>query len=174
MSPTPQTRFREDQIAAGAFIAHNATVFGDVTIGDRCSVLFQAVIRGDCEQIKLGTGCNVQDHCVLHADPGYPCIIGDNVTLGHGAIVHGATVEDNVLVGMRAVIMNGASVGQGSVIAAGALITEGMQIPPRSIVAGLPGKIRGETTEKHQRMIDHAATHYQSMIDAYKRADLGS
>ena len=174
MSPTPQTSFREDQIASGAFIAHNATVFGDVTIAEKTSVLFQAVIRGDCEQIKLGRGCNVQDHCILHADPGYPCILGDDVTLGHGAIVHGATIENNVLVGMRAVIMNGACIGQGSLIAAGAVITEGIQIPPPSIVAGLPGKIRGQTTDKHQRMIQHAATHYQSLIDSYKQADLGN
>ncbi len=154
------TEFRPDQIAASTFLADNATVIGDVTIGEECTILFNAVIRGDTESIRIGAQTNVQDHCVLHADPGVPCTVGDRVTIGHGAIVHGATVEDDVMIGMRAVILNGAVIGTGSLVAAGAVVTESMKVPPGSIVTGMPAVVRGPVGERHVEMIRRGARHY--------------
>ena len=124
------TRHRSELVDPTAFIAPGAVVLGDVTIGKDASVWYGAVIRGDCEAIRIGDETNVQDGCILHADPGFPCILGNRVTLGHAAIVHGATVEDDVLIGMRAVVMNGAKIGRGSIVAVGAVVTEGTEIPP--------------------------------------------
>src|SRR5688500_15169659 len=129
-----QIEFRPEQIDPTAFIAPGAVVLGDVTVGPRSSVWFQAVLRGDVEKIIVGAETNIQDGCVLHADPGFPCMLGDRVTLGHGAIVHGATVEDDVMIGMRAVVMTGARIGAGSIVAVGAVVLEGMEIPPGSVV----------------------------------------
>lgn len=163
-----QTQFRPDQIASSAYLADGVTVLGDVTVGEESSVWFGSVIRGDTERIAIGRCTNVQDLCVIHADPGFPCVIGDAVTVGHGAIVHGATIEEEVLIGMRAVILNGARVGRGSLIAAGAIVTEGMVIPPGSIVTGTPATVRGPVAEKHRRMIEHAASHYAAAAKAYR------
>lgn len=165
-----QTAFRPDQISRSVFIADNATVLGDVTIGSESTVLFGAVIRGDTESIRIGEQTNVQDQCVLHADPGVPCTIGDRVTIGHGAIVHGATVEDDVLIGMRAVILNGAVVGAGSIIAAGSVVTAGMTVPPGSVVTGMPATVRGPVSDRHQEMIRHAADHYVRAGKAYRES----
>src|ERR1041384_5319740 len=107
---------RPDLIDASAYIAPGAVVLGDVTIGSQSSVWFGAVIRGDSAPIRIGRDTNVQDGAIVHADPGFPCTIGNRVTLGHGAIVHGATVEDECLIGMRAVVMNGAKIGRGSIV----------------------------------------------------------
>lgn len=153
-------RFRHEQVAPDALIAAGAIVLGDVTIGERSSIWFQAVVRGDTERIVIGRETNVQDLCLLHADPGFPCTLGDRVTLGHGAIVHGATIGDDCLVGMRAVIMNGALVGAGSIIGAGALVTEGTIIPPGSVVLGTPGKVVRRAEERDLERIRHAAEHY--------------
>ena len=147
-------------MAPSAFIAANATVLGDVSIGPESTILFGAVIRGDTESIQIGAQTNVQDLCVLHADPGYPCILGDRVTIGHAAVVHGATIEDDVMVGIRAVILNGVKIGSGSIIAAGAVVPENTTIPPRSLVMGIPGKVRSSTTDDHLARIHHAAKHY--------------
>lgn len=139
---------------------------GDVTIGECSSVWYGAILRGDTEAIRVGRRTNVQDGCILHADPGFPCILGDGVTLGHGAIVHGATVEDDVLVGMGAVVQNGAKIGRGSLIAVGAVVTEGMQVPPGSVVMGLPGRVRREATDQDCERIRYAAEHY---VEAARR-----
>lgn len=163
------TEFRPDQISASAFLAASATVLGDVTVGEQSSIWFGSVVRGDTAAIRIGARTNVQDLCVLHADPGFPCTLGDGVTAGHGAIIHGATVRDNVLIGMRAVVLNGAIIGEGSLIAAGALVTEGMEIPPGSIVTGTPAVIRGPVRDKHTQMIEHAAAHYAAAAEAYRK-----
>lgn len=160
-----QTTHRPSQIDGTAFLADRVTVLGDVTIGQDSSVWFGTVIRGDTERVQIGARTNVQDLSVLHADPGFPCVIGDGVTIGHGAIVHGATVEEGVMIGMRAVILNGAQIGSGSMIAAGAVVTEQTQIPAGSFVAGVPAKVRGSVTSRHTEMIQHAAKHY---VDAAK------
>lgn len=164
-SMTIDTKHHPNKIADSAFVADNATIVGDVTIGAQATVLFGAVIRGDSESIRIGKQTNVQDLSVLHADPGFPCTLGDRVTIGHGAIVHGATVHDDVMIGIRAVVLNGAVIGSGSLIAAGALVTSAMVIPPGSIVTGMPAVVRGPVSEKHTEMIRHAAKHY---VDAGK------
>jgi carbonic anhydrase/acetyltransferase-like protein (isoleucine patch superfamily) len=134
-------------IAPTAWLAPNATVVGRAAVGAGSSVWYTAVVRADLDDVSIGDGSNVQDGAVLHTDPGFPLRVGDRVSIGHRAILHGCTIEDDVLVGMGAVIMNGAVVGEGSLIAAGAVVLEGARIPPRSLVAGLPGKVRRELTD---------------------------
>jgi carbonic anhydrase/acetyltransferase-like protein (isoleucine patch superfamily) len=155
-----QITFRPELIHSSVFIARGAFVLGDVTIGEESSVWFSAVIRGDCEAVRIGRRTNIQDGSILHADPGFPCTLGDEVTVGHGAIVHGATVADRVLIGMRAVVMNGADIGEGSVVGVGAVVTEGTKIPPGSLVLGLPGKIIRQVSTEDMARIRHAAEHY--------------
>ncbi len=160
-------QFHADQVGSDVFIAPNATVLGDVTIGDESSVWFGAVIRGDAEAIRIGAQTNIQDLSVLHADEGFPCILGDRVTVGHSAIVHGAKVADDVLIGMRSVVMNGAKIGSGSIVAVGAIVTEGTEIPPNSIVIGVPGKVRRQAEERDAKRICHAALHYVENAKRY-------
>lgn len=130
-------------IGQSAYIAPNATVLGDVAIGRDSSVWFGAVVKGDTAAIRIGHETNIQDNCVVHADPGLPVCIGNRVSLGHGAVVHGATIEDDVLVGIHACVLNGARVGKGSVIGAGAVVGEGTDVPAASLVFGVPGKVVG-------------------------------
>ena len=163
------TQFHPDLIAPSAFVAPGATVLGDVTIGEASSIWFGAVIRGDCEAIRIGKRTNIQDLCVLHADPGYPCTLGDGVTVGHGAIVHGATVEDDVMIGMKAVVMNGAKIGRGSIVAVGAIVTEGTEVPPGSVVMGQPAKVKRAAEERDLVRIRHAAEHYVEAAEGYKK-----
>ncbi len=162
------TEFRPNQIDSSVFLAPGAVVVGDVTIGPRSSVWFQSVLRGDVEKIVVGADTNIQDGCVLHADPGFPCVLGDRVTLGHGAIVHGAIVGDDVLIGMRAVVMNGARIGPGSLVAVGALVLEGTEIPPGSVVMGAPARVRRNCEERDRALIRHAAEHYIAAATAYR------
>lgn len=162
-------QFRPEQVAATALIAPGAVVLGDVTVGDEASIWFNAVARGDSERIVIGRQTNVQDLCLLHADPGFPCLLGERVTLGHGAIVHGATVEDDCLIGMRAVVMNGARIGSGSIVGVGAVVTEGTLIPPHSLVLGTPGKVVRTTEPRDLERIRHAARHYVSAAADYRR-----
>lgn len=159
---------RKELIGKGSWIAPNATVRGDVAIGELSTILFGAVVRGDVERIEIGACTNIQDLACLHADPGFPCKIGDRVTVGHGAIVHGATVESDCLIGIRATILNGAVIGRGSVIAAGALVTEGKVIPPNSLVMGIPSKVVRESGEREHAMIDRGWQHYVEKGQQYR------
>jgi carbonic anhydrase/acetyltransferase-like protein (isoleucine patch superfamily) len=127
-------------IHPSAFIHSEAIVLGDVSLGEKASVWPTAVIRGDSDRITIGSESNVQDGAVIHADENVPCVIGDRVTIGHRAIVHGATVEDDCLIGMGAIVLNKAVIGRGSLIGAGAVVTEGTNVPPRSLVLGIPGR----------------------------------
>jgi carbonic anhydrase/acetyltransferase-like protein (isoleucine patch superfamily) len=163
-----QTQFRPDLTDSTAYIAPTAVVLGDVTIGDQSSVWFAAVIRGDTERIVIGRQTNIQDGCILHADAGFPCTLGDRVTLGHGAIVHGATVEDDCLIGMRAVVMNGARIGRGSIVGVGSVVTEGVIIPPGSVVVGQPAKVKRQMTDRDRQRIQRAAEHYVQSAAAYR------
>lgn len=132
-----------------AYIDDSAQVIGDVEIGEESSVWMAVVIRGDVHRIRIGRRTNVQDGAVVHVmKDAHPTLVGDNVTIGHGAIVHGCTVEDQCLIGMGAILLNGAHVGTQSIVAAGTLVTEGAQIPPRSLVMGSPGKVK--------RLLTHA------------------
>jgi carbonic anhydrase/acetyltransferase-like protein (isoleucine patch superfamily) len=165
------TEFHPELIAQDCFIAKNATLRGEITIGSQSCVLFNAVIRGDCVEVKIGAQTNIQDLCCLHGDPGFPCTIGDRVTVGHGAIIHGATVEDDCLIGIRAFILNGALIATGSIIAAGALVPEGKVIPPNSLVMGVPGKVVRETNAIDAEMIQHGWKHYVETSQNYKATE---
>ncbi len=129
-------------IDPSVYIAPNASIIGKVVIGKKSSVWFNTVIRGDVDAISIGEETNVQDLTMLHVDAGEPLVIGNRVTIGHRCILHGCTVGDNCLIGMGATVMNGSRIGEGSVIAAGAVILENTEIPPFSLVAGIPGKIK--------------------------------
>jgi carbonic anhydrase/acetyltransferase-like protein (isoleucine patch superfamily) len=163
-----QTTHQPQWIANSAWIADTATVVGQVYLGEQSSIWFGAVVRGDVEAIRIGQETNVQDLACLHADPGQPCTLGDRVTVGHGAIVHGATVEDECLIGMGAIILNGARIGAQSIVGAGSLVAEGKIIPPRSLVVGTPGRvIRQVTDDDVQRML-RGANHYVEAAQQYK------
>lgn len=152
--------FRPELVHKSVYRARGAVIVGDVTIGEDSSVWFNAVIRGDCAAIRIGRGTNIQDNGVLHADPGFDCTLGDGVTVGHGAIVHGATVGDNTVIGMNAVVQNGAVVGADSIIAVGAVVLEGMEIPPGSLAAGVPARVKRSLSPEQIEMNRLAAAHY--------------
>ena len=138
---------RRPSIDADAWVAPGATVVGDVAVGPASSVWYGAVLRGDGDRIALGARTNVQDGCVLHTDPGFPLTLGDGVSVGHRAVLHGCTVGDDSLVGMGAVVLNGARIGRNCLVAASALVLEGVEIPDGSLVAGAPAKVRRPLTD---------------------------
>lgn len=162
-------QFRPEQCDPSAYIAESAVIAGDVTLGPQASVWHQAVIRGDTETITIGARTNVQDGAILHADPGFPCTLGDGVTIGHGAIVHGAIVENDCLIGMRAVLMNGARIGAGSIVAVGAVVLEGTMIEPNSVVMGIPAQRKREASERDRERIRDGAEHYVEAAAAHKK-----
>jgi carbonic anhydrase/acetyltransferase-like protein (isoleucine patch superfamily) len=135
-------------------------VIGDVTLHENASVWFSCVLRGDADSIEVGAGSNIQDGTVIHADPGFPAVIGKNVTVGHNAMIHGCRIGDGTLVGISAVVLNGARVGRGCLIGANALVTEGMEIPDGSMVLGSPAKVVKQLSEEMQLMLQHNADHY--------------
>jgi carbonic anhydrase/acetyltransferase-like protein (isoleucine patch superfamily) len=144
-----------------AYVDQSAQVIGDVVIGAESSVWMNVVIRGDVHHIRIGRRTNIQDLTMVHVmRETHPTIIGDEVTIGHSAVVHGTTVEDRVLVGMAAVLLNGVHVGHDSIVAAGTLVTEGTRIPPRSLVMGHPGKVRRELTDEEVAEIRWYADNY--------------
>ncbi|WP_280234364.1 gamma carbonic anhydrase family protein [Nocardia cyriacigeorgica] len=158
------------EVDDSAFIAVNATLIGRVRIEAEASIWYNAVLRGDGEQITIGARSNIQDGCAVHTDPGFPVVVGTGVSVGHNAILHGCTVEDDVLIGMGATVLNGAVIGAGSLIAANALIPEGAQIPPGSLVAGVPGKVRRELTEDQQNGIRLNALAYLHHTETHRSA----
>ncbi len=151
----PLLRFDEHDpsVPATAWVADNATVIGDVRLGERSSVFYGAVLRGDMDSITVGDDTNLQDGVIVHVDTDRPTVIGANVSVGHGAVIHGCTIEDGCLIGIRATVLNGAVIGAGSLVAAGAVVLEGTVIPPRSLVAGVPAKVRGELTDEQARRV---------------------
>ncbi|MES2780187.1 MAG: gamma carbonic anhydrase family protein [Bacteroidota bacterium] len=149
------------------WIADTARVFGQVTLGDECSVWFGAVLRGDGDTIKVGNRSNIQENAVVHVDPGFPTTIGDDCIIGHGAIVHGATLGNNVLVGMHATVLNGAVVGNFCIIGANALVTEGMQIPDYSILMGSPAKVVKQLSDAHIEKVKRNAQSYVELSKEY-------
>ena len=150
----------EPEVDASAWIAPGAHVVGRVILRARSSVWFGAVLRGDNEPIELGEGSNVQELCCLHTDPGFPLVIGRDVTVGHRAMLHGCTVGDGALIGMGATVLNGATVGEGAVVGAGALVPEGRSIPPGALVVGMPAKAVRELTEEQRAAFRAGAARY--------------
>lgn len=142
-------------------------MIGRVRLGRDVSVWPNATIRGDTDQITVGDGTNVQDGAVLHADAGVPCTIGQRVTIGHLACVHGCTVEDEVLIGIGAIILNNSVIGTGSIVGAGAVLPEGTSVPPGSLVLGTPGRVIRETTAAQRADIRRSAEHYVAMIGVH-------
>lgn len=159
-------------IAADAFIAPMTTIVGRVRVGARSSVWYGCVLRADDEEVVIGAGCNVQDLSLMHADPGFPAILGDRVSVGHRAIIHGARVEDDALVGMGATLLNGAKVGSGSVVAAGAVVTPGTEIPPNSLAAGVPAKVVREARDSDKNMISHTHESYLRKSDTHAEVEV--
>jgi carbonic anhydrase/acetyltransferase-like protein (isoleucine patch superfamily) len=155
-------------IDSSAFIHPLAAVIGDVTLGARVSVWPTAVIRADSEGITIGADSNVQDGAVLHVDVGYPMRIGARVSIGHRAILHGATVEDDCLIAMGAILLNGVVVGAGSLIGAGAVCREGMRIPPRSVVLGVPARVARDATSEITERIRHTMESYLMLQGEYR------
>lgn len=160
------------EIHPTAYIFPQVFMSGTITIGAESSIWPMCVLRADTVPITIGERCNIQDGCILHGDPGFPMIMGNRVTLGHGAIVHGCILEDEVLIGIGAVVLNGARIGHGSVVGARALVTEGMQVPPGSLVLGIPGKVRPLSPE-HAERIARAADHYVERKELYRRRETG-
>ena len=154
-------------ISPSAFIAANATVLGDVTIGEQASVWFGAVIRADKDRVVVGSGSNIQDNAVVHTSAGHPALIGELVSVGHGAILHGCIIHDKVLVGMGSIVMNGAEVGSGTILGAGCIVTEGTAIPENSVVLGVPGKVIKTTTDGQRETIVRKAASYIELAKGY-------
>jgi carbonic anhydrase/acetyltransferase-like protein (isoleucine patch superfamily) len=159
----------DPEIDPTAWIAPSATVIGRVRVHERASAFYGAVLRADAERIELGAGSNLQDNVVVHADAGAPALIGAGVSVGHGAVIHGCVIGDGSLIGMNATVLNRAQVGAESLIAAGALVLEGTVIPPRSLVAGVPGKVRRELSDDEVAGLRRNAEHYLELSSAHAR-----
>ncbi len=155
-------------VGVRCFIAPNAAVIGDVTLGDDSSVWFGAAVRGDSAPITIGPGTNIQDNATVHCSGGAPAVIGANVSIGHNAVVHSATVEDEALIGMGAVVLDGAVVGRGSIVGAGAVVPKGTVIPPRSLVMGVPGRVLRAVPEGANL---ENAREYLERKNAYREGD---
>ncbi|HEX5079034.1 MAG TPA: gamma carbonic anhydrase family protein [Geminicoccaceae bacterium] len=151
------------------WIAPTAVVIGKVKLEKNASVWWGSVLRGDNDPITVGEGSNIQDGCVLHADPGFPLTIGKDVTVGHMAMLHGCVIGDGSLIGIGAVILNGARIGRNCLIGAKALIPEGKEIPDNSLVMGAPGQIKRQVSEEHIARMRYAAEHYVGNWQRYKR-----
>ncbi len=163
---------RRPHVAESAFVAPNATLVGSVVLEEGASIWYSAVLRADNEPITIGRDSNVQDGCAFHVDKGRPVTLGEGVSVGHNAVVHGATIEDHCLIGMGAVLMNGVVVGAESLVAAGALVTEGTEIPPRSLVAGVPAKVRRELSDAEVEKLHHNAVIYTEHRELHRGATI--
>ena len=155
-------------IHSSAFIAPGAVVLGDVTLGAESSIWFTAVLRGDVAPITVGSQTNIQDGTIVHVDEGFPCRIGKRVGIGHRAIIHGCTIDDDCLIGMGSILLNGVHIGSGSVIAAGAVVPEGMKVPPGSLVMGVPGRIVRQVDAELAERIRETWEHYVLRAKEYR------
>jgi len=158
---------RTPEVHGSAWVAPNASLIGRVRVHADASVWFGAVLRGDIDEIELGPGSNLQDNVVVHTELGSPAVVGAGVSVGHGAVVHGCTIEDGCLIGMNATVLTGAVVGRDSLVAAGAVVLEGATIPPRSLVAGVPGKVRRELTDEEVAHLHGNSSRYVTRAQVY-------
>ena len=147
-------------VHSSVFVAPGAMIIGDVTIGEESSIWFNSVLRGDLEPIRIGCRTNVQDGAVIHMDKEIPCIIGDDVTIGHGAILHSCTIGNEALIGMGAILLTGSVIGERAIVAAGTLVREGQEIPPGTVAMGVPAKVRREATEAELERVRHGKDDY--------------
>ena len=154
-------------LEGGAFAATNATLTGDVTLAEDVGIWFGCVVRGDDAPLTIGRRTNIQDLTMIHADTGVPNRIGEEVTVGHRCVLHGTDIGDRCLIGMGAILLGGSSIGEGSIIAAGAVVKEGMQVPPRSLVVGVPGRVIREVTDAQLDSIRASAEGYVNKIRLY-------
>lgn len=161
---------RVPDVHPDAWLAPHSVVSGSVTIGAGTSVWYGASVRGDHADIVIGARSNVQDNGVIHADPDFPATIGDDVSIGHAAVVHGATVGAGTVIGMGSVILNGAVIGESCLVAAGAVVLEGTQVPPGSLVAGVPAKVRRELTDEERDAMRRGIGHYPDLAVTHRRA----
>ncbi|MBR3297441.1 MAG: gamma carbonic anhydrase family protein [Firmicutes bacterium] len=157
------------KIADDVFVAENAVIIGDVEIGPGSSVWFGAVIRGDNDSIRIGRNSNVQDNCTLHSDEGDPITIGDNVTIGHNAVVHGCTLDDNVLVGMNSTVLNGAHIRRNSLIGAGAMVKGNSDFPEGSMIVGAPAIVKSPVKQATVDLIADSAQEYVDLSKIYRQ-----
>ncbi len=157
-----------------AFVANGAVVFGDVEIGPEASVWFGCVVRGDIHKVALGPRSNLQDGTIIHTDRGYnPTVLGEEVSVGHGAILHGCLVGDGALIGMRAVLLSGCQVGEGAIVGAGAVVPEGMSIPAGMVAMGVPARVRRQVSEEERARCARTVRNYLDYLRAMKEEGLG-
>jgi carbonic anhydrase/acetyltransferase-like protein (isoleucine patch superfamily) len=161
-------RGKKPRFGSGVFVADNASVIGDVEIGNDVSLWFGTVLRGDVHFIRVGSRTNIQDNCVLHVTDGaHPTVIAEEVTIGHSAIVHGCTVKRGALIGMGSRILDGAVVGECALVGAGALVSEGMHIPPRTLALGVPARVKRQLTDDEIARLEQSWQHYVALKDEY-------
>ncbi len=158
-------RGKTPRAAGRAYVAENATLIGDVTLGEGCSIWPGAVLRGDCAPISVGTCSNLQDNAVVHTDARQPTLIGESCLIGHAAIIHSCVLEPGVLVGMGAIVMTGAHIGAGSVIGAGAVVTENKVIPPGSVVMGVPGRVVNSLSDSDRDRTPYECAEYRCLAE---------
>ena len=164
---------KRPEIAPGAFLAETCAVIGDVVIGDESSIWYATTVRGDVMPIRIGARTSIQDNTVIHATSdsasrrGLGTIVGNDCTIGHAVILHACTIEDECLIGMGAIVLDGARIGRGSFVGAGALVTPGTDIPPGSFVLGSPAKVRRAVTDTEREQIEYGARHYVELVRAY-------
>jgi len=159
------------KIDPSCYVAPEAIIIGDAVIDKGCSIWPYAVIRADLSQVRIGEGSSIQEHCQIHGNPGRPIIIGKNVSVGHGAIVHAAQIGDYVIVGMNSTILDGAEIGSGSIVGANALVKEGMKVPEGSLVVGVPAKIVKQGDPSLREAAERNAEAYHKLRDAHKRGE---
>jgi carbonic anhydrase/acetyltransferase-like protein (isoleucine patch superfamily) len=156
-------------IGKDVFIAPTAVIVGDVVIGDRSSIWFGTIIRGDLAPIRIGSETNIQDNCTVHVDEDYPAVIGDRVSVGHNAVVHGCTVEDETLIGIGSRILSGSRIRSGSVVAANAVVREGQQVGPRELVAGAPAQVKRTISEDELKRFLQPVHNYLRISRLYRK-----
>ncbi|HII93203.1 MAG TPA: gamma carbonic anhydrase family protein [Methanosarcina sp.] len=159
---------KNPKISMTVFVAESADIIGDVEIGDSSSIWFNATLRGDQNKIKIGNRTSIQDNVVIHVDSTNEVQIGDNVTIGHGAVLHGCRIENNVIIGMNSTVLNGAEIGKNSIVGANALVPEGKKFPERSLIIGVPGKVKRELEEVEIEAILRNAEEYVELTKEYR------
>ena len=165
----------QPRLGARVFVADNATLIGDVVLGDDASVWFGTVVRGDVHYIRIGARTNIQDNCTLHVNTGtHPVNIAEEVTMGHGVIAHGCTIERGALIGMGSRVLDGAVVGENALVGAGALVGEGMRVPPRTLVVGVPARVKRELTADEVARLEESWKHYVELKDVYLSSQLSA